>query len=128
MAWVLLCREIHMIHKEANLRVKFLGGCLVVAFLGYVAWSSIQIQQLESKLARVEASHYALGRYTYDLGTAVVQTNTYGGFTGKQLADVLLSSMKEDDLLKPLVRSAQSSVIFIQDKRSAENTTLALSR
>jgi hypothetical protein len=100
----------------------------MVAFLSYVAWSVIQIHQLESKLARVEASHYALGRYTFDLGTAVVRTNGYFGLSGKQLADNLLASMEQDDVLRPAVKSSRAPVVFIQDKRSPETATWALSR
>jgi hypothetical protein len=101
---------------------------LMLAFLGYVAWSAIQIHQLEAKLARVEASHYALGRYTFDLGTAVVRTNIYGGLSGRELADSLLSSMEEDDVLRPAVQTSRAPVVFIQEKRSARNSTWALSR
>jgi hypothetical protein len=117
-----------MENQIESLRLKVLSLGLMAAFFGYVAWSSIQIRQLENKLARVESSHYALGRYTYDLGTAMVQTNTYGGFTGKQLADLLLASMREDDVLRPLAPSSQAAVVFIQEKQSARNATWALSR
>lgn len=101
---------------------------LMLAFFGYVSWSATQIHQLESKLARVEASHYALGRYTFDLGTAVVRTNSYGGLSGKQLADSLLSSMEEDAVLRPAVQTSRGPIVFIQEKRSARNSTWALSR
>jgi hypothetical protein len=116
-----------MANPKPTVRIKVLLVGLMLAFFGYVGWSTLRINQLESKLARVEASTYALGRYTYDLGSAVIQTNTYAGMTGKQLADFLLESMKEDDVLKPIVYSSRNRTMFIQNKHSPHNQLWALS-
>lgn len=100
----------------------------MLAFFGYVAWSTVRINGLESKLARVEASHYALGRYTFDLGNAATQTNSLYGMTGKELADFLLAAMREDDVLRPALASSRAQVTFIQNKQSSHHQVWALSR
>lgn len=117
-----------MTNQMATLRMKVLTLGLMLAFFGYVAWSSTQIHNLESKLARVEASHYALGRYTYDFGQAVLQTNTHGDLSGKQRADLLLVSMSEDDTLRPTAYPTRTPILFVQEKDSQRNATWALSR
>lgn len=117
-----------MANPIPTVRIKVLLTGLMLAFFGYVGWSTVQIKQLESKLARVEASTYALGRYTYDLGSAVTQTNTYCGLAGKELADLLLASMREDEVLKPAVYSSRNRTMFIQSKYSPHNQIWAMSR
>lgn len=127
--WLEVCfHGLDMTNQIPSVRVQILCFGLLLAFFSYVGWSTTRMNELEAKLARVEASQYALGRYTFDLGTAVTRTNDNYGLTGNQLVELLLESMKQDDMLRPVVYSSRGKVEFIQSKQSPHNQVWALSR
>jgi hypothetical protein len=84
---------------------------LALSLIAYAAWTTVGIVRLQSRIAQLESSQRALGRYTYDFAAAYLRTNNSFGLTRTQLATLLLNEMQQDDLLQPAIYSSRSRTI-----------------
>ena len=100
-------------------RIAFVA--IILALAGYAAWTTSQIIRLETRLNRLEMSHDTLGRYTYDFGAAVApardERKTYVPFD----ADSILSLMRNDPLLGPMIDQPRARNMPIQTTHSTHN-------
>jgi hypothetical protein len=95
--------------KKAKLII-FASVALVL--IGYAAWTTACLASLQSRLAGLESSHRALGRYTYDLAVASLRTNTTREFAWTRSTSALLNEMRQDDLLQPAVYSGRGARVI----------------
>jgi hypothetical protein len=96
----------------------------LIALGGSFAWGTARIQKLEAKVAQLEASHYALGRHTYDFGNAMLKTNSQDGLSPSQLAKHYLNSMGLDKDLGPVVLSDRNKRMLISALGTARHNVI----
>ncbi len=75
--------------------------CLLL--LGYAVHLTYHVGELESRIQRLEASQEALGRYTYDFGSALIQPAASQGPSPAAAAQAVLLQMRHDDLTRSAV-------------------------
>jgi len=97
-------------------------GSVALLLVGYAFWTTIRIFELESRLVQLESSHQALGRATYDFGTASLRTDKFAGLSGADLARIALQAMEQDDLLRPAIHSDRSRSTLIRGSYSPHNS------
>ena len=85
---------------------------VTLLLLAYGWWTTVQMLQLQARLARLEASQNALGRYTYDFAAALTHLNDLPGVPGPELAKSVLQQMQQDDLLRPAIESPRARAII----------------
>ena len=97
-------------------------GAIILLLAAYGAWTTTEIVGLQGRLGRLEASHDALGRYTYDLGAAIApvsdQRKTYIPFD----ANSILLQMRRDPLLGPTIDQPRARQLLIRTHHSTHNS------
>ncbi len=112
-----------------NKRKDILFGVAALFLLGYGAWTTAHISQLQARLARLEASHLVLGRYTFDFGAALTDLSKWKGQltqvhgpSGPEMARIVLMEMLQDELTRPAVASSRTRQVLIGGRYSPHNS------
>ena len=95
---------------------------IILLLVGYGTWTTTQLISLQARLARLEASHGALGRYVYDFGAAATPASedrkTYVPFD----ANSILSMMRKDPLLRPVIDEPRARQVLIEPGHTLHNS------
>jgi hypothetical protein len=102
-------------------RNKILWACGAAALIGYASWTTGRIVELQAQLGRLEASHSALGHYTFDFGSAMTRDER-GGIPGPQLAKVILKEMQYDALIRPALEISRTKSVLIRSEAVSHNS------
>ena len=86
-----------------KIRINIIWASSCLLLLGYAVHLTYHVGQLESRIQRLEASQEALGRYTYDFGSALVQPSNSPGQSPAAAAQAVLLQMRHDDLTRSAV-------------------------
>ncbi|MEY2407837.1 MAG: hypothetical protein QOF48_507 [Verrucomicrobiota bacterium] len=105
-----------------NKSKRLIVGSVALLLFGYCGWTTTRISILESRLAQLESSHQALGRATYNFGTASLRTDKFAGLSGADLARIVLYEMQQDDLLRAAIHSSRSRSMLIHESQSPRNS------
>jgi len=89
--------------------------------IGYASWTTSRIVELQAELGRLEASHYALGHYTFDFGSAMTGDER-GGIPAPLLAKVILKEMQYDALIRPALESSRTKSALIKSEAVSHNS------
>ena len=84
---------------------------IALIVVGYSAWTTVEIRELRARLARLETSQDALGRYTYDFGAALTRLNEPRGVLGPEMAKAVLRQMQYDESLRRAIESPRAHLI-----------------
>ena len=102
-------------------RLVFLSSIALIV-VGYSAWTTVEISELRARLARLETSQDALGRYAYDFGAALTSLNVPRGVPGPEMAKVVLRQMRHDESLRMAIESPRAHLISAGTPNTIRNT------
>ncbi len=86
---------------KTRINIIWASSCLLL--LGYAIHLTYHVGQLEARIQRLEASQEALGCYTYDFGSALVQPSNDPGTAHSAAAQAVLLQMRHDELTRSAV-------------------------